>query len=398
MYLERLINTNPAFVTAAVRLHQEGRVRANTYLLDLDTITENARVITKAAAEQGLSLYFMSKQFGRNPDACRVIRAGGAPAAVCVDIQDMEALQRSQTPIGHVGHLLQPHRGSESAVIDAGPEVVTVFSLAIAERIARAARARERTQAVLLRVTGPGDFFYFGHGGGFPLGEIEAAAAAVNRIGGVTVAGVTTFPCLLANQQTKRVEPTPNFRTLRAAGDRLKAAGLQISQINAPGTTSAGTMEELREGGATHAEPGNAYHGTTPLHLFDSAAPERPAVLYVSEVSHLDGNDAYVFGAGLYIDKVLGDYSLRALCGRDEGILDRAFPAEMAPAGAIHYYCQLHLPAGHGVRAGDTVLFCFRPQVFVTRARTQGLAGVLSGGPELCPPYDNEARRIDGVA
>src|SRR5260370_39378123 len=117
MYLERLISTNPAFVTAAVRLHQEGSVRANTYLLDLDTITQNARIITKAAAEQGLSLYFMSKQFGRNPDACRAIRAGGAPAAVCVDIQDMEALQRSQTPIGHVGHLLQPHRGSESAVI-----------------------------------------------------------------------------------------------------------------------------------------------------------------------------------------------------------------------------------------------------------------------------------------
>ena len=78
--------------------------------------------------------------------------------------------------------------------------------------------------------------------------------------------------------------------------------------------------------------------------VFDDEAPELPAIVYVSEVSHMDGDDAYVFGAGLYIDKVLGAYGLRAFCGRDERIVDRIFPAEMAPDGAIHYYAVLHLP------------------------------------------------------
>jgi predicted amino acid racemase len=398
MFLSRLIEKNAALPSAAIRLHQQGRVPANTYLLDLDTFTENARVLKQAADAEGLALYFMSKQFGRNPDACRAIRAAGVSSAVCVDLQDMEAVERSDTPIGHVGHLVQPHRGTERAVIDANPDVVTVFTLEIAKRLGSAALALERTQRVLLRVAAPGDVFYFGHGGGFPLDGIEKAAESIEAIEGLTVAGVTTFPALLANPETRRVEPTHNFKTLRQAADRLRDAGFQISQVNAPGTTSAGTMAQLREGGATHVEPGNAFHGTTPQMVFDPEASELPAVVYVSEISHLDGNEAYVFGAGLYIDKLLGDYELRVLCGRDEGALERVFPAEMAPDGAIHYYCIVHLPTGHRTRVGDTVVFCFRPQVFVTRARTQGVAGLRSGRIEVRPQYDVEARRVEGVS
>jgi hypothetical protein len=54
----------------------------------------------------------------------------------------------------------------------------------------------------------------------------------------------------------------------REAARRLRASGVGITQVNAPGTTSAGTMGVLAKAGATHAEPGNALHGTTPLHLF----------------------------------------------------------------------------------------------------------------------------------
>jgi predicted amino acid racemase len=283
-------------------------------------------------------------------------------------------------------------------VIDANPEVVTIFTLEIAKRLGSAARAQGRAQRVLLRVAAPGDVFYFGHDGGFPLDGIEKAAASIEAIEGLTVAGVTTFPALLANPETRRVEPTHNFKTLRLAADRLRAAGFQISQVNAPGTTSAGTMAELREGGATHVEPGNAFHGTTPQMVFDTEASELPAVVYVSEISHLDGNDAYVFGAGLYIDKLLGEYELRVLCGRDEGAMERVFPAETAPDGAIHYYCKVHLPAGHGARVGDSVVFCFRPQVFVTRGRTQGVAGLRSGHVEVRPRYDVEAQPVVGVS
>lgn len=398
MFIDRLRSHNPDLITAAVAAHQSGALLANTYLIDTDAVAANVQAIRAAADAHGLRLYAMTKQFGRNPDVCDAIVDAGIPATVAVDIQCMEAVERSRMRIGHVGHLVQPHRGAEDAVIAAEPEVVTVFHEAIAERLGAAAVRVGREQAVLLRVVAPGDRFYFGHGGGFPLDGIVETARRVDAIPGLRVTGVTTFPAILANRETRRLEPTPNFTTLRTAADRLRAAGFAIEQVNAPGTTSAGAMRLLADGGATHVEPGNGLHGTTALMLFDEGQPEVPAIVYVSEVSHFDGNDAYVFGAGLYIDKVLGEYGLRALVGRDEAILERAVPAEMAPDGAIHYYAKLHLAAGHDVRVGDTVVFCFRPQVFVTRARTRAISGIRGGRPRLGATYDVEARAVTGAS
>lgn len=398
MFLDRLLSLNPELARGAVRLHQSGTVLANTYLLDLDTIGANVRAIRDGAAAAGLSLYAMTKQFARNPDACGAIVDAGIPSAVAVDIQCMEAVLRSRMRIGHVGHLVQPHQGTEDAVIAATPEVVTVFDIAIAERLGAAAIRAARTQAVLLRVVDATDRFYFGHGGGFPLESIESCARSVDAIAGLRVVGVTTFPAILADADAGRIMPTPNLATLAEAAQRLRRAGWVVEQVNAPGTTSAGTMRLLADAGATHVEPGNGLLGTTPLMVLDPTSPEIPAIVYVSEVSHLDGNDAYVFGAGLYIDRVLGDYQLRAIVGRDDSALGRVVPAEMAPDGAIHYYAKLHLSPRHGVRVGDTVVFCFRPQVFVTRGRTRSVQGLGTGVPVLGGTYDVDARRIDGVA
>lgn len=399
MFVGRLIAENPQLPLAAVRAHQEGRLLSGTYLIDLDALAGNAAVLRDAARAAGLDIYFMAKQFGRNPDACRAAVAAGLPSTVAVDTQCMEAEVRHGIPIGHVGHLVQPHRGSEAAIIAAQPEVVTVFSPGTARRIGEAAQAAGRVQDVLLRVQGPGDHFYFGHGGGFPLDGIEDAARTVGAIPGVRVAGVTTFPCLLADPATASVSPTHNLTTLAEAARRLRAAGVDVRQVNAPGTTSANTLETLAKAGATHAEPGNALHGTTPLHVFDENAPEIPAIVYVTEVSHLDGEDAYVFAHGYYIDKVLGDYPLTALCGRDESILARRLPVRTAPEGAIHYYAIIPGAAREGVQPGDTVVFCFRPQTFVTRARTQAIAGLGTGGPgELLGRYDQDARLVEGIS
>jgi predicted amino acid racemase len=399
VFIDRLRRHNPGLVQAAMELHQGGSLRANTYLMDLQVMASNTRVIRAAADELGLRLYAMTKQFGRNPDACDVVVDAGIEAAVAVDIQCLEAVRRSRMRIGHAGHLVQPHRGTEDAVIAARPEVVTVFSEAVAERLGVAAVRAGVQQGVLLRVVAPGDRFYFGHGGGLPLDGIEAAARRIDAIAGLRVVGVTSFPALLADAETRELRTTPNLRTIVTAADRLRAAGFDIEQVNAPGTTSSGALRLLADAGATHAEPGNGLHGTTPLMVFDDASPEVPAIVYVSEVSHLAGDDAYVFGAGLYVDKVLGAYGLRALCGRDERIIDQIVPAEMAPDGAIHYYAVLHLTRGHDVRVGDTVVFCFRPQVFVTRARTRALFRDPGGTVRLGDAYDAvDARRVDGVA
>lgn len=399
MFVERLRRLNPSLATAAMQLHQGGELRANTYLLDTATMTANARIIKDEADRLGLNLYAMAKQFGRNRDGCDAVVEGGIEACVAVDIQCMEAVQRSHMRVGHVGHLVQPHLGTEDAVIAAHPEVVTVFHETIAQRLGAAATRAGVEQAVLLRVTAPGDRFYFGHGGGLPLEGIEDTARRIDAIDGLRVAGVVSFPALLADVEHRRLTTTPNLDTVVEAAERLRRAGFGIEQINAPGTTSSGALKLLADAGATHAEPGNGLHGTTPLMVFDDDAPEIPAIVYVSEVSHFDGDDAYVFGAGLYVDKVLGEYGLRAFCGRDEAILDQVYPTEMAPDGAIHYYAVLHLPAGHDVRVGDTVVFCFRPQVFVTRARTQALFRNHDGTLRLGATYDaNDGRPVEGVA
>ncbi|HUW10604.1 MAG TPA: hypothetical protein VM537_12805, partial [Anaerolineae bacterium] len=47
-------------------------VPPNSYLLDLDAIQENARLIKQAADRAGLSVYPMTKQVGRNPEFARM--------------------------------------------------------------------------------------------------------------------------------------------------------------------------------------------------------------------------------------------------------------------------------------------------------------------------------------
>ena len=49
MFLKALQNRNRAFLEAAVTLHQTGQVPAGAYLLDLDTMTENARLMSAEA-------------------------------------------------------------------------------------------------------------------------------------------------------------------------------------------------------------------------------------------------------------------------------------------------------------------------------------------------------------
>ena len=43
MFLKKLLTRNRPFVEAAIRLHQEGSIPANSYVLDLDAIEANTR-------------------------------------------------------------------------------------------------------------------------------------------------------------------------------------------------------------------------------------------------------------------------------------------------------------------------------------------------------------------
>ena len=263
------------------------------------------------------------------------------------------------------------------------PDFWTVFSREKAQEAAHAARLAGRTQSLLARIHTEKDTFYRGHEGGFPAEDIADVAAMIDGLDGARFAGLTTFPALLYDQEKKKVLPTHNLSTLARAAEALAKAGRGDVEVNAPGTTSSIVLDTLAEAGATQCEPGNGLHGTTPLHAIEDL-PERPAVLYLSEVSHLHQQRAYCFGGGLYIDPVFPDYDVQAIVSDTPTASARAMASvEIPPPSAIDYYGMIDTTGAVKPRAGDSVVFGFRGQAFVTRAYTVGVSGVSSGDPKV---------------
>lgn len=96
MFLKNLIHRNSTFISV-VALHQAGEIPANSYVLDLDVMRANARLMADEADRLNLKIYAMSKQIGRNSPAFKALAAGGIDSYVAVDI----ACAR---PIHHAGY------------------------------------------------------------------------------------------------------------------------------------------------------------------------------------------------------------------------------------------------------------------------------------------------------
>ncbi len=388
MFLDGLRRRNLGLIEQAITLHQAGAIPANTYVIDLDAVAENAALIRAEADRAGVKVFAMTKQMGRNGDFCRAVKAGGLGKAVAVDMGCARACTRAGLDLGHLGHLVQVPRHEALAAGHMAPDYWTVFNNDKAGEAARASAAHGRRQALLARVHAPGDQFYNGHEGGFPAETIVAVADDMDRLDGGRFAGITTFPALLFENQAGAVRPTHNFETLARCAEALRGAGRHDIEVNAPGTTSSVTIQMLADHGATQCEPGHGLTGTTPLHAIGDL-PETPAVCYVSEISHLNAGRAYCFGGGLYIDPVFPDYVVKAVVGRDPDAARGPLRAvDIPPPAAIDYYGMIDASGTDTPRVGDTVVFGFRPQVFVTRASTVGLSGVKAGRPTVNVIHD----------
>jgi predicted amino acid racemase len=381
MFLDLLRRRNPRLIDAAIDMHQRGLLPANTFVFDLDAVTENARLFATEASRLGLTPFAMTKQVGRNPDFCRALMAGGLDAAVAVDMEDARATSRAGMRVGHLGHLVQVPRAEVHAAMAMSPEFLTVFSIEKAREAADAAAAAGREQPMLARLFAPEDEFYSGHEGGFRAADIVRVAQEIDDLDGARFAGITTFPALLFDPTARALRRTRNLATLEQAAAALRGAGRTHVEVNGPGTTSTAALPVLAEAGVTQVEPGHALTGTTPLHAIEDLA-ELPAACYLSEVSHLYEGRAFCFGGGMYVDPVFPPYQVRAVVGREPGattVLDATLP----PPAAIDYYGQLDLSGSPGVAVGDSVVFGFRIQAFVTRAYTAGIAGLAAGTPRV---------------
>ncbi|MDN5301943.1 MAG: hypothetical protein PWQ60_1457 [Thermoanaerobacteraceae bacterium] len=393
MFLDILLRRNRKFVETAIELHQKGEIPANSYVIDVDTVRDNAAVMAEAGKKYNFKIFAMTKQIGRNPVVLKAISEAGINSCVAVDLACARAVNAAGLKVGHLGHLVQIPRAETKAALNLKPDYWTVFSYEKAVEISNA-NTENREQKVLARIYAEGDRFYKGHEGGFPAKDILEVSKKLDGLKGIKFAGITTFPALLYDPEAKDVMPTHNLKTMEETVATLAKAGIENIEVNAPGTTSSVVFEKLADAGATQVEPGHGLTGTTPLHAINDL-PERPAMLYLTEVSHFYGGKPYCFGGGLYIDPVFPPYPVKACVGSSpEEAIKQKIVCEMPNPSAIDYYGILQSEPENKIKEGDTVIFGFRAQVFVTRAYVVPISGIKVGKPEVKGIWFSDGRRV----
>lgn len=383
LFLEVVQRRNQKLIEIAVELHQKGLISPNTYVVDLDMIINNSKAIAQKAKKLDIELYFMTKQIGRNPVISKAIVEAGIKKAVAVDPWEAISLSRHGIEIGHVGHLVQIPKNMIAQILMLQPDFVTVFSYENAKNISDAAESMGRRQKIFLRIANKEDYLYNSQEGGFTYEQLTGEISKLEQLKGIEIAGLTSFPCLLINGGTP--ETTSNVESMSKAKEFLKGRGFEKLEMNMPSATSTATLELLKSRGATQGEPGHALTGTTPLHAVKDLA-EKPAMIYVSEVSHFYNDKAYVFGGGFYPRSRMQG----ALIGSTKDNLKYVSTIENDPAN-IDYYGVLDI---NKAAIGDTVLYAFRTQIFVTNAQVAVLKN-LSTNPELIGIYDSKGNEIN---
>lgn len=379
MFLNVTKRRNPELIKTGVMLHQGGSIPPNTYIVDVDILKENTTKLVKTATTHGLELYFMSKQLGRFPALANIIVEAGLKKAVAVDFDEGKILADHGIQIGHIGHLVQPGKYQWEEILSWKPEVVTIFSYERAKQLSDTAERLGIRQDVLIKVFSDEDKIYPGQEGGIHLHDLPPVIDKMMTLKGIKIVGVTAFPNLQINDAHTKMVPTPNLATLLKARDVLIDKGITVKQVNGPSGTSCETIPFLAEQGVTHGEPGHGLTGTTPLHAVRDL-PEKPAMIYVSEVSHQYKNQYEVIAGGYY-----GRSNMEGtFVGHDpETILSRYVKAYPHSPEAIDYYGAIETPKDFSIDIGDTAIFAFRTQIFVTRAHVALVEGIQSGNPRI---------------
>lgn len=377
MFLKATELRNPKLIEYAVKLHQEGRILPDTYVLDLDAIVNNAKLIAGVAKKENVDLFFMAKQIGRNPLIAKRISDSAIQKAVVVDYKEALVMMSANVPLGNVGHLVQIPNHLLKQIMRYGADYITVYSLDKIKQIIQVAKEEKLVQKILLKVISDSDQIYEGQYGGFSLSDLKDVVELVRDEPCVRIAGLTSFPCFLIDNQHE-LTPTQNIQTIMDAKKILTQAGIEHLEINMPSATCAWTLPMIHEMGGTQGEPGHALTGTTPMHAYQKL-PEVPAIVYVSEISHCLGEKSYFFGGGYYPRghfenvKVITNELIRD---------DKVNPLS---AENIDYY--IELTQQHPI--GATVIGAFRTQIFVTRSDVAIVEGLSTGQPSLIGIYDS---------
>lgn len=390
MFLSQIGKNNPDLISVALEFHRSGKIPPSCFVIDLDMVAKNTQILAQSAYEHKLSLYFITKQVGFNPVFAKAVNKHGILKAVAVDWNEAFSLIKNNIPLGHIGHLVQIPNKYLSPLLRAKPEVITVFSVEKAHQLAQIAQNENLELNLLIRVVDDQDFLYSGQTGGIAYKDLEKSLDTINTFPNIKIAGVTAFPCTIFDISKNKFVPTQNLYTLNKAAETIaKHYRNEQLQINAPGNSCSATFPLIREYGATHAEPGNALTGTTPLHALCSQ-PEKPALIHVTEISHEFENTYYCYGGGLYRRSVV----TKALVGNDPKKLTEVKVISPEKT-SIDYYVGLKTDGREQFNIGDSVLWSSRAQLFVTRSSVAVVRGIQENNPELVGIYNPFGQRID---
>lgn len=387
MFIQALKRQNPALITAAIGLWQEGKIAPDSWVIDVDQVIENGKRLLDVAQQHGISLYLMTKQIGRNPWLADKLLQLGYEGIVVVDYKESRVMRRAGLPVAHQGHLVQiPSRQVGDAVAQ-GTDVITLFSLEKAREVSAAAVKAGCEQAVMLKVYDKDDFLYPGQESGFPLASLNDVVNEIRCLPGLHLSGLTHFPCLLWDEKSAETVPTPNLHTLVAARRQLAAAGVDVEQLNAPSASSCTSLPLLAKYGVTHAEPGHALTGTVPSNQ-KGDQPERIAMLWLSEISHTFCGDSYCYGGGYY----RRGHARNALVFSSGNNIPVEATLQPVDDSSIDYY----LPLAGEFPVSSAVVFCFRTQIFVTRSDVVLVSGIQRGAAEIVARYDSLGNVLEG--
>ncbi len=382
MFLTKLQKENPKLVEAMVSLHQEGKLLPDSYVIDLQQFRANAAAIAETARKKGIRLYFMLKQLGRNPVLAQELMKLGYAGAVVVDFKEAQVMMRHNIPIGNVGHLVQIPQAMIPEVVAYGPEVITVYTEEKVRAISEAAQKLGKTQKIMVRVTGEGDRIYSGQTAGISLEALPRFLKSIMGLPGIQVAGITSFPCFLYDEDSRQIQAMPNLQTVMKAKEILQANGIQPEIINTPSTTCVSTLALMEQYGCNCGEPGHGLTGTTPLHAV-SDQPEKSCIAYLSEVSHNFDGLGYCYGGGFY----RRGHAENALVGSHADAM-RQMKVIPPTVESIDY----HFGLSEECKVGETVIMAFRFQIFVTRSDVVLLDNVAQGHPLIVGVYDSQGR------
>ncbi|WP_145591303.1 YhfX family PLP-dependent enzyme [Yersinia rochesterensis] len=382
MLLKTLQKQNPALIEAAISFWKQGVIKPDSYVIDVDQVKQNAHLLLETATRHGITLYLMSKQFGRNPLLCKLLLECGYQGIVAVDFKEARQLYQHNLPVAHIGHLVQIPSGMVDEVVSHQPEVITVYSVAKAREIAAAAVRQNKEQALLLKVCHHDDLIYPGQEAGFSLDELPNVIKEIKTISGIRLVGVTHFPCMLFDSEKGKTLPSPNLNTLIEAKSILEQHGIQVEQVNGPSATSIESLPQLAKWGVTHAEPGHSLTGTMPSNQ-QGNQPEHIAMLYLTEISHCHQGKSHCYGGGYYRRGHLNN----ALVYDQQWHASKVLNPDNA---SIDYTIGLTEPFA----VGSPVVMCFRTQIFVTRSDVVLVGGIQSGQPTLLGIYDSQGNTI----